>query len=74
MQHEIIAGKGRRAVAIASNDGTGPFWARLYVNCTELEAYQTQPTHQHLGDATLLNGTFQTLKGARRWADKQLAA
>jgi hypothetical protein len=52
--------KGTRQVIITSNDGTGPFWTRLYVNNGET--------------ATLLHKSAQTLKGARKQAAKMLEA
>ena len=61
-----IINQGSRSVAIVSNDATGPFAARLYVNCAG-------PRTIDLGDATLVARKFSTLKGAVAWARKALA-
>lgn len=61
-----IVVKGTRAVIISANEEDGPFRANLYVN------YDANDFD--LGDITNIRGSFKTLAGAARWADKQLAA
>lgn len=63
----ITIKNGTKSVAIYSNDSAGPFSSRLWVNCT--------PGASRLdGDATLLKASHKTLEGAKKWADKTLAA
>ena len=54
---------GKRAVSIISNGQDGPFSMRVWVNCE----------NGQLGDATLVSGKAQTMKGAEKWAQKKLA-
>ena len=54
---------GSRAVVINGLGAT--YSARLYVNARNGIAS---------ADATLVNGSFKTIAGARRWAEKRLAA
>lgn len=63
MAMQINVAKENRTVRIYSNDEAGPFYARLYVNTRD-----GQP-----GDATLVASKFKSLKGAEKWADKELA-
>lgn len=60
-----IITKENRAVVINQNAEGGDFWANLYVN-----------GRNGLRDAdiTSLRWSGKTLKGAERWAEKQLAA
>lgn len=55
---------GNQTVAIISNDASGPFHARVYVN--------TRNGFEH-GDATNVARSFNTMKGAEKWAAKELA-
>lgn len=63
MQQAIA--KGNRAVVISANDDNGPFRANLYVNFGSLPF--------DCGDITNIRGSFKTLAGAMRWAQRQLA-
>lgn len=55
--------KDRRAVVISSNDSAGPFAARLYVNCSG---------DLNTATATLVARKFRSLKGAQKFAMKEL--
>lgn len=58
-----IIRNGSRAVVINSNDEEGPFWACLYVNCTDTA----------LGDITPVSAKRASLNGIQKWAEKELA-
>jgi hypothetical protein len=60
---QINIAKGNQTVRIQANDNTGPFNARVYVNTRGGQD----------GDATLVARSFNTLKGAEKWAAKELA-
>jgi hypothetical protein len=61
MQKQIK--QGTRAVVIVSNDASGPFHARLYVNVTSDIA---------LASATGIARSFKSIKGAEKFAAAQL--
>jgi hypothetical protein len=63
MINQTIKTNGSRAVVI--NEQNGHFWANLYVGA-----------RNGLADASItpLRWTGKTMKGAQKWADKQLAA
>jgi hypothetical protein len=60
-QSEIIKTKGGRAVVI--NEQDGHFWANLYVGARQGLAHAS---------ITQTRWTGKTLKGAEKWAEKQL--
>ena len=60
---QINIAKENQTVRIYSNDDTGPFHARLWVNTR----------NGHDGDATLVARKFKSLRGAERWANSELS-
>ncbi len=63
MNAQFIEIKGNRAVVI--NETEERVWANLYVNARE---------GLNFADITTISWKGRTLKGARKWAAKQLAA
>lgn len=60
--NKIIA-KDNRAVVISANEAAGPFWATLWVNA-----------RNGIQDADITSTRWRgkTLKGAEKWAARQL--
>lgn len=58
-----IIQNGTQAVSIYANQPEGPFYSNLYVNCAA----------ERLGDITPINAKHKSLKGAIKWASKQVA-
>jgi hypothetical protein len=62
IENKIIT-KGNRAVVISANEEAGPFWATLWVNARNgIQNADITPT--------MWRG--KTMKGAEKWAARQL--
>lgn len=61
---DTIITKGNRAVVISANEVSGPFWATLWVNA-----------RNGIQDASITPTRWagKTMKGAEKWAEKQLS-